>query len=1100
MVIIKDKAMRYANIILALFVSVLFGGCVREEIRQDGCITIRSVDAIVAELPATKAHLEKGSATVWDAGDQIGVFSDSQDVEYYSNGEEGDALSRFTGNPVSGTTFYAIYPANGFDSENRYSLRYQVPQPKAGTNPSMDLPMVAKLENGVFKFKQTMGLIHFSFQGNQTIKSLSLSGNNEEGINGVGTINIQDSQPCFSLVESFSSTIEFLPEEPYTLSDGETWDVYFPLAPMSLSDGFSLTITYIDYNNVEKKVIKKTNHEVTIPRAGIRNYTLVNLDELIEDNSEDLIPPDNEIWYTTRDNSIIDLDDSPFNSKVISHTYQNGRGIIRCDAAISIINEDVFCSLRNGQDDYYDNISHIYLPNSIQRIESGAFRCLRIQELRIPDNLQYIGQYAMRSRHFKRFTGSHVSEDGRCVILENGNISNNDQTIQYLAAFAPYGVSEYTLPDQVEVLGDYVFAWCPELKVIHFNEGLKYIGWDCFRQDALDCQIVFPSSLESLHPYAFEGCSGIKGFYGNDKFHTKDHCCLFYMYNDEKWINYFAGDDIIDYTIPEGIIGIENYTFRDKSNLKTITFPSTLSNMGELAIYCCSNLEALYGDCVSDDHRGVVFGKQFRRLVVTKGISSYIVPDGIESIGYGAFMELNDIQEVVIPDSVVELGGYAFNACHQLRKVVLSSSLQRISSYNPFLNAPNIEEIYFRSFVPPAYADSQFYESDCTHLAVYVPKETLALYKNSGWSQYAPYMVGYKYDDIGEWNPDYYMSTDYSANGIVMSMQTASIGKGINIVLMGDAFSDRQIADGTYAEAMQKAKNALFSEEPYKSMSDYFNVFLINVVSVVEGYDHIGQALGTGFGGGTIVYGQDDKVINYAKKAISEDTIDDALIIVIMNEEEVVGGTCYMFDPPSGDFGRGLSIAYFPRNNDEVIFNGLVSHEAGGHGFAKLADEYAYESKGAISSNEVFSVQSQALNGWWKNVDFTSDPTKVKWNHFLSDGRYANEGLGCYEGGLTYWTGVWRPTENSIMNTNTGGFNAPSREAIWYRIHKLAYGESWEYNYEDFVAWDQVNRTPAATSLHKAQMQRQRLSKPLPPLAPPVVIGHSWREEVDKDK
>ena len=133
-------------------------------------------------------------------------------------------------------------------------------------------------------------------------------------------------------------------------------------------------------------------------------------------------------------------------------------------------------------------------------------------------------------------------------------------------------------------------------------------------------------------------------------------------------------------------------------------------------------------------------------------------------------------------------------------------------------------------------------------------------------------------------------------------------------------------------------------------------------------------------------------------------------------------------------------------------------------------------------------------------MDFTSDPTKVKWNHFLSDGRYANEGLGCYEGGLTYWTGVWRPTENSIMNTNTGGFNAPSREAIWYRIHKLAYGESWEYNYEDFVAWDQVNRTPAATSLHKAQMQRQRLSKPLPPLAPPVVIGHSWRGEVDKDK
>ncbi len=44
------------------------------------------------------------------------------------------------------------------------------------------------------------------------------------------------------------------------------------------------------------------------------------------------------------------------------------------------------------------------------------------------------------------------------------------------------------------------------------------------------------------------------------------------------------------------------------------------------------------------------------------------------------------------------------------------------------------------------------------------------------------------------------------------------------------------------------------------------------------------------------------------------------------------------------------------------------------------------------------------------------------------------------------------------MKNNKGGFNAPSREAIWYRIHKLAYGDEWEYDYEDFVEYDEVNR------------------------------------------
>ena len=39
-----------------------------------------------------------------------------------------------------------------------------------------------------------------------------------------------------------------------------------------------------------------------------------------------------------------------------------------------------------------------------------------------------------------------------------------------------------------------------------------------------------------------------------------------------------------------------------------------------------------------------------------------------------------------------------------------------------------------------------------------------------------------------------------------------------------------------------------------------------------------------------------------------------------------------------------------------------------------------------------------------------------------------------------------------------GEFNAPSREAIYYRIHKLAYGDSWVYNFEDFATWDAKNR------------------------------------------
>ena len=292
---------------------------------------------------------------------------------------------------------------------------------------------------------------------------------------------------------------------------------------------------------------------------------------------------------------------------------------------------------------------------------------------------------------------------------------------------------------------------------------------------------------------------------------------------------------------------------------------------------------------------------------------------------------------------------------------------------------------------------------------------------------------------------------------------------------------------------MQNAMEAVLSEEPYKSYADYFNVYSVNVVSGTEGYEHAGQALDTGFGDGANVYGNNEKVIEYAKNAVSEAKLDDAVIIVMMNRD-YYAGTCYMYYPETlSDYGHGLSIAYFPTSSDTNTFNGLVSHEAGGHGFAKLADEYAYEYMGAVPDDVVSTIRSQTSSwGWWKNVDFTGDPTQVRWAQFIADSRYAAENIGCYEGAFTYWTGAWRPTENSIMRYNTGGFNAPSRYAIWYRINKLAYGDSWNGTYEDFVEYDAVNRTPAAVARRNAR--RNCVEKNLPPLAPPVVVGHSWRD------
>lgn len=349
-------------------------------------------------------------------------------------------------------------------------------------------------------------------------------------------------------------------------------------------------------------------------------------------------------------------------------------------------------------------------------------------------------------------------------------------------------------------------------------------------------------------------------------------------------------------------------------------------------------------------------------------------------------------------------------------------------------------------------------------------------------------------DDSGTLEPDTaYKSTDYSDDGQVILLQRAAIGSGIDIVFMGDGYSDRQIAAGDYESDIERAVRYFFSVEPYASLRDYFNLFCVKAVSESEGYDSGSTALGGYFGEGTRVGGDHSKVLNYALKAVGESRMDEALIVVMMNRK-YYAGTCYMYSSPNLNYyGSGTSIAFFGLGTNNVMLSQLIQHEAGGHGFAKLADEYAHESNGTIPSTEVLVKRAQqATSGWWKNVDFTADSTQVRWGDMLHDSRYRAEGLGVFEGGLTYWRGVWRASENSIMRHNAGGFNAPSRRAIYNRVMFLANGDDWQESYDEFVEWDMV-RTAESISGSVATVMGEASLVSAAATTPPVVYPYSWR-------
>lgn len=303
-------------------------------------------------------------------------------------------------------------------------------------------------------------------------------------------------------------------------------------------------------------------------------------------------------------------------------------------------------------------------------------------------------------------------------------------------------------------------------------------------------------------------------------------------------------------------------------------------------------------------------------------------------------------------------------------------------------------------------------------------------------------------------------SVDFSEDGKIDTLQQHAKGEGIPIVLMGDGFVDQELADGTYRRVMEKAMENLFTEEPVKSLREYFDVFMINAVS--ENND-FGMGYKTAFscklagGNSTVIKGDDVSVQVYVGKVLKEEKKKNSLAVVVLNTSVYAGTTYLGYQDGNGKFIE-FAIAYCPviETLESEHFRQVLVHEAVGHGFGKLEDEYVYPDKGNVTTLEMQRIRTMQANGWAQNVDFTASKDTVLWASFLTDSRYQNEHLGVYEGACTYPKGAYRPSEDSMMNSNTCAFNAPSRKSLYEKVMKIGMDTELVL-YEDFVTFDKAH-------------------------------------------
>ncbi|MBP0989215.1 MAG: leucine-rich repeat protein [Oscillospiraceae bacterium] len=269
--------------------------------------------------------------------------------------------------------------------------------------------------------------------------------------------------------------------------------------------------------------------------------------------------------------------------------------------------------------------------------------------------------------------------------------------------------------EMTETYSDYPWVQQKEtVQKVVIEKGITVIGNGAFSGMSKLTSVSLPEGVETIGSSAFESCSQLS-----------------------------------EITIPESVKKIGDSAFNFCDALKTISFSKNVTSIGRGAIGYCSGLESVTVDadnpyyCAAD---GVLFTKDKSELLkypASKTETSYVIPDGVKTIGYVAFRDAVNLAEITFPESVEVFDSFCMNGTKWLSNkqaenpfVVVNGTLVNASKCTGDITVPaNVTRI----------GDRAFYDSGIT--SVVLPETVTEILKNG-------LHTGNKLKSVTVMNPD----------------------------------------------------------------------------------------------------------------------------------------------------------------------------------------------------------------------------------------------------------------------------------------------------------------------------------------------------------
>ncbi len=286
-----------------------------------------------------------------------------------------------------------------------------------------------------------------------------------------------------------------------------------------------------------------------------------------------------------------------------------------------------------------ENLAEVMLPDGLLSIGAEAFSgCYALSDITIPDSVTHVGACAFAGCSLATATvPAAAAASVGSVGLRSVDITSG-RAIEANAFDGCCGLSEVTLPEELERIGAAAFRGCAELTSITIPDNVTSVADNAFE----DCYIQ-----EAVIPAI--ACAAVAG----DPLFCVDITC---------------GTEIVD------------EAFADCTNLQEVNMPPTLRRIGKEAFAACCFLTSITIPdsvvSVSDDAfslcplEDATIPACACRAVACDELETVTITSG-SVIEDHAFEDCVALYEVHIAPSVTYIGAYAFAGCNSLESITI---------------------------------------------------------------------------------------------------------------------------------------------------------------------------------------------------------------------------------------------------------------------------------------------------------------------------------------------------------------------------------------------------------------------------------------------